>query len=549
MTEEVELYDSVVDRLLRDVNYSFPGYVPSKEAFAFFNFIQLVNGGRTENANPLVHYKMIDNLFHSDSEKHAIMSHRGIAKSMIFGVYLPLYMAVTGRMPGFGEVNYVIYVADSMENNVRTTMNTARDLYESSDFLQDKFETAKFTDTRMTLVRKEEIGKPLPIVQRRFYMAGYGASTGVRGTRKGTDRPQMALIDDLIKSNSDARSEAILRSIRETVYSDVMNALHPSQRKIIWTGTPFNQNDPLYMAIDSGVWTPSVYPVATDISTDMDESDFEGSWPDRFTYKSVMKNYTDSIADGSIEEFMQEMMLRITSDENRLIPDSYLIWYNRDDVLKNKEAYNFYVTTDLATSKSSTADMAVILIWAINHKGDHMLVDGQAKRGDPSEHISDLFDLCAKYNPLSVGIEISGQQATFASMLRDKMVQENRYFNIYEQKHGTPGIRTPHGKNKYTNFLGILHLFSNNKIWFPNEMKAEFLIQEALNELRGVSKTNTGKRIGSAKHDDVIDCMAQLQHMDIHAPSETQKFAPNEDTGIYELMPDDEDLGGSSYVF
>ena len=548
MAAAVEVYESVVDKLLRDVDYSFPGFIPSKETFAFFNFIQLVNGGRTENSNPLVHYKMIDDLFHADSEKHAIMSHRGIAKSMIFGVYLPLYMAVTGKMPGFGDVNYVIYVADSMENNVRTTMNTARDLYESSDFLQDKFETAKFTDTRMTLVRKQEYGKTLPVAARRFYMAGYGASTGVRGTRKGTDRPQMALIDDLIKSNSDARSEAILRSIRETVYSDVMNALHPSQRRIIWTGTPFNQNDPLYMAIDSGVWTPSVYPVAQDIGMDLNEPDFIGSWPDRFTYKAVMKNYRDSVADGSIEEFMQEMMLRITSDENRLIPDSSVVWFNRDDVLRNKEQYNFYVTTDLATSKASTADLAVILVWAINSKGDHMLVDGQAKRGDPNDHIEDLFNLCARYSPLSVGIEISGQQSTFVSMLRTKMVAENRYFNVYEQSPGKPGIKTPVGKNKYTNFLGILHLFSNHKIWFPNEMKTEFLIQEALNELRGVSKTNTGKRIGSAKHDDIIDCMAQLQHLNIIAPSETQSFKPNEDTGIYELVADEPE-SSSSYVF
>ena len=131
------------------------------------------------------------------------------------------------------------------------------------------------------------------------------------------------------------------------------------------------------------------------------------------------------------------------------------------------------------------------------------------------------------------------------------MVIENRYFTIHEQKPGKPGIAPVRGVNKYTNFLGINHLFSNQKIWFPNEMKHEFLIQEAMNEIRGVSKTNTGKRIGSAKHDDVIDCMAQLQHLNIIKPSEEKEFRPNEETGVYELVEidHDDDFGGSSYVF
>ncbi|RLA58887.1 MAG: hypothetical protein DRQ78_11315 [Epsilonproteobacteria bacterium] len=546
-----EFFESIVDNLLREVDYSFPGFVPSTETFAFFNFIQLVNGGKTENSNPLVHYKMIDNIFTSKNRKHAILSHRGIAKSTLMGVYLPLYVATTGNFPGFGSVNYMIYVADSMENNVRTTMNTIRDVYESSDFLKDKFEIAKFTDTRFTLVRHQVLGESKSVSERRLYMSGYGSSTGVRGTRKGQDRPQVALVDDLIKSNADARSEAILRSIRDTVFSDIKAAMHPTHQRIIWTGTPFNQNDPLYMAIESGAWEPSVYPVCEEISSNITEKDFSGSWPDRFTYESVMENYTDSVADGSVEEFMQEMMLRISSEENRLIDEGKLIWFNKKDVLENRSAYNWYITTDLATRKEKTSDFAVILIWAINSKGDHLLVDGQAKRGEPNDHIEALFDYCQKYNPLSVGIEITGQQVTFVDMLRNKMIQENRYFNIHEQKPGKPGITGSGRTSKYEKFLGVLHLFSNNKIWVPRDMKKSFLIQEFLNELRGVSTTNTGKRIGSAKHDDILDCISQVQYMNIVSPSEEKEFRPNKETGVYELvdLEEDEFFGGSSYIF
>ena len=48
-----------------------------------------------------------------------------------------------------------------------------------------------------------------------------------------------------------------------------------------------------------------------------------------------------------------------------------------------------------------------------------------------------------------------------------------------------------------------------------------------------------------------IDCMAQLQHLNIIRPSDEKEFKPNPDTGVYELVEIDYDYegGGSSYIF
>jgi hypothetical protein len=256
-----------------------------------------------------------------------------------------------------------------------------------------------------------------------------------------------------------------------------------------------------------------------------------------------MRSYKEAMMSGTIDDFMQELMLRITSEENQLIDVSRIPWFSRSDLLRNKDAYNWYIVTDLAVSKASTADLAVIIVIAVDAKGNHFIVDGQAKRGDPSDHINDVFDYAQKYNPLSVGIEISGQQAAFVSMLRDKMIRENRFFHIHEQVPGKPGIRTPVGKNKYTNFLGILHLFSNQKLWLPKELRETFFIQEMLQELKGVTKTNTGKRIGVSKHDDVIDALAQIQHLNVVLPSEQQTTQHKNSDGIWaieEIEPEEE---------
>jgi len=65
---------------LKEVDYRSP-YVPSPEAVAFVNFIKLVEGGEPENKTPVVHLKILDNIF-SKHKRHAIMSHRGIAKAL-----------------------------------------------------------------------------------------------------------------------------------------------------------------------------------------------------------------------------------------------------------------------------------------------------------------------------------------------------------------------------------------------------------------------------------------------------------------------------------
>ena len=39
---------------------------------------------------------------------------------------------------------------------------------------------------------------------------------------------------------------------------------------------------------------------------------------------------------GQLDSFNQELMLRITSEEDRLIDDSDIIWYKRKNVLDNK---------------------------------------------------------------------------------------------------------------------------------------------------------------------------------------------------------------------
>jgi len=309
----------------------------------------MVEGGESENKTPVVQYHMIDGFVADDDEGLDLinMCHRGIAKSTL-KEYLILYIGLYGELPVFGKVPYALYVSDSIENGVKKMRKSLEYRWFNSDFLQEYIPTTKFTDVRWEFINK---------YGNSFVVSGYGAKTGVRGTRENGSRPVLALLDDLI-SDADARSATVIADVEDTVTKAIDYALHPQKRKIIWSGTPFNARDPLYKAVESGAWRVNVYPVCEKFPCTREE--FRGSWEDRFDYDYVLKQYKKAIRQGKLASFNQELMLRIMSDEDRLIQDSDISWYKRRNLIKNRHLFNFYITTDFATSEKTAADYSVI---------------------------------------------------------------------------------------------------------------------------------------------------------------------------------------------
>jgi len=333
----------------------------------------------------------------------------------------------------------------------------------------------------------------------------------VRGAKEMGKRPQLAVLDDLI-SDEDARSATVIAAVEDTVYKAVNYALHPTKNMIIWSGTPFNAKDPLYKAVESGAWVVNVFPVCEQFPCARE--DFRGSWPDRFTYDYVKKQYDDAVKLGKIDTFNQELMLRIMSDEDRLIQDHDIAWYKVDAVLRNKQRFNFYITTDFATSEKQKADYSVISVWAYNNAGDWLWVDGICKRQTMDKNIDDLFRLAQVYRPQQVGIEVTGQQQGFVNWIQGEMLNRNIYFPLASDSNsGAPGIRP--NTNKLVRFNTMVPFFKARKVFFPVEKKNSEPVAEAMNELE--LATPGGFK---SKHDDFIDTISMLASLTPWKPSE-----------------------------
>ena len=534
-----------VETWLNEMDYVFVGYMPTDMALLFVNFIKEVNNGAEENETPIVHLKMLDGVFNSE-RRCAIMCHRGIGKTTLFGEYLILFIASFGHLPGFGKVNLLLYVTDSIENGVKNLRRNVEFRYQESEFLQklipnrklgvgengtgfvsaDKFEEQaaggrKFTDIRLEFVNHKG---------HTTIVKGFGAKTGVRGTKELGQRPTLAILDDLV-SDTDAESETVINTIENTIYKAVSKALHPTKQKIIWLGTPFNARDPLYKAVESGAWKVSVYPVCEKFPCT--EAEFRGSWPDRFPYSYVKDEYDEAQALGKPENFDQELMLRIMSAEDRIVTDAEIQWYKRTPLLQYRNRFNFYITSDFATKAEQKNDFSVILVWAINNIGHWFLVDGMCRKQLMNKNIDDLFYYAQKYNPQSVGIEVSGQQGGFVTWIQDQMMDRNVWFT-FASDGIDPGIKP--NTNKMVRFNVVLPWFKAKKMFFPQELATTPLMLEVINELTLACKGGF-----KSKHDDCLDAISMLGSMQVWRPSEEVNLHQSKD-GLWEMDEDADEI-------
>ncbi|RLA60971.1 MAG: hypothetical protein DRQ78_09045, partial [Epsilonproteobacteria bacterium] len=85
-------------------------YKPSVDSIKFFLWMNTYFD--EENKSAESHFQLMDHVFSKPQFKGFECS-RGLAKSTLIGIYTLLYLAYLGRKPGFGRVDYVLYIMDT----------------------------------------------------------------------------------------------------------------------------------------------------------------------------------------------------------------------------------------------------------------------------------------------------------------------------------------------------------------------------------------------------------------------------------------------------
>lgn len=514
---------------LSKVNYSYDeNYLPSLETIKFVQFIRDVSNGGEENKTPDCHLKLLDKLFSKNSKRKAIMCARGMGKTSLVAEFGLLYGACFNTLFGLDDLQVVMYIGNSMTRGVKDLRRQIESRYYNSPYLQKMIPNQKFkwegtdttskypmplsendlndihnaginiTDTRLELVN---------VNKRPFVIRCFGIASGIRGFKEHMQRPQMAIFDDIIK-DIEASSQVTMEKIEDIVYKAVGQALHPTNKMQIWIGTPFNSKDPLYKAIESGSWDYMLLPICERFPCD--EKDFKGAWEDRFPYSAIKEEYNVLVSQGQVKAFYQELMLQITPDEDLLVPRGN-VKEIEDKVLReiSQDNFNFYITTDFAFTEKESSDYSVISVFAVNSNQDFILVDGNIYKQDMRKTIDELFKYAQKYRPLEVGIEITGQQIGFVSLLEKEQLIKQIYFRIRQ-------IRPT--KDKFSRFALFTPRFLAQKIHITSRMLNSAYGKEFEDELYKVTKNGF-----KSKHDDILDTFSMLQDLDIIYPMYQEK--------------------------
>lgn len=524
------------------------GYIPSEEALKFISFIRAA--GNEEFTSPEIHYRMADKLFSADKADKNVLEEccRGVGKSTV-AEYAVIYAAALGEWPGFGKCPFIIFLGASAEGNVKQFFKNVASKVTNSTFLSSVVTVKRVTDKEIELVNSDGV---------EIFIAGKGMNVNWRGARSPAGhRPSILLADDILHNDS-ATSETIRKTIETNWFASALPALAP-RHKIIYIGTPISEDDLLHKLKNSGSYSVVRFPLCEKFP--VPEEEYRSVWPDRFTYGYASDMYNQFKAAGTTQLFYQEYLLQVTDLSTLLVEDEDIQWYDPTIIKKNKGNYNFYISTDFATSVKKSADFSTIGVWAVSSNSDWLLVDGQCKRQSMQENIDDLFRYVKRWSPLSVGIESSGQQGGFISIIQEMMMKRNIWFTI-AKKAGSKDLGIRPLRDKDHRFVtGVQPKFKQNKIWLPqpelcNNISGGLggLVEELTHEL---SRYTLAGGVKALAHDDALDLLNQLSEMDIYVPSDdsvapTQTVFTSDGTqweGVWDDEHDDEAYTKNSVIF
>lgn len=562
-----------VEDALDNVDLHFSKYVPSSSSLEFFALMRVFFGEDFEIPSPKFHYFVVDCLLGNIKKEDfpypswvmdnvdinysqiGILSSRGSAKSTVATLFYPIYACVKGSTAVTGPLSHILILSDSQKGGARDQALLMGNAFEKSKFAKSWFEKIRFTESEVELIRK---GKG-PKENRHMLIKYKGSQTG--GIRSGSrnpitgDRYALVIADDVIKSEAEAYSETIMGNVTTALTSDALNAMRAKNTQLVIINTPFHTNDPIYKLVESGGFTPLVTPICKQIYDGMPKEEFVGLWPDMHDYESVMKRYRNAVATNSTRNFNQELMLRVSNEEDRMVADDMIQWYDRKMIVKMLVGYNLYITTDFTTTSEAKSDYSGLALWAVSYNGDYFLLDLCLKKQSIQEQYNELFRMVNFWRrggrDIQVGVEIDGQQKAHLFSLKEMMIKKGIYFNFARQK-GAPiareGILSKSGgSSKHERFRYIMPYFQNRKFWFPEELRDTPDMKEGLKQLKYTTYT------GFAAHDDFNDLISQLGMMDIMVPSEEMgnySEEENVNSGIWaELDSDEDDWSGGSTVF
>lgn len=330
-----------------------------------------------------------------------IMAFRGSAKSTIMTMSYPIW-AIVGRQ----QKKFVVIASQTQYQARVHLMNIKREL-ESNELLAN--------DLGPFVEQHEEWGSTsLYIPKYNARITAISTEQSVRGIRHGHKRPDLIIADDVEDVSSVKTAEG--RNKTFDWYTGEIIPAGDTYTKRIVVGNLLHE-DSLLMRLKGRI--------------DRDEIDGSftewpiirggaSTWPGKFPDLAAVKRMERSV--GSRISWEREYMLNLVADDDQIISDEMIHYYDELPTFLNGQYRRIIVGVDLAISKNDKADFTAILIMDVRGSGSnqrmYILPNIVNKRMSFHETIDHLRQTSDYYNYPKLYVEQTAYQAAAVQQLQ-----------------------------------------------------------------------------------------------------------------------------------
>lgn len=399
----------------------------------------------------------------------AITAFRGSAKSTIISLSFPLW-AILGKL----QVKFVLILGQT-QAQARQHLKNLKDEIERNTLLRNDlgpFEEREDEWNSSSIV--------LPLLGARITAAS--TETSVRGIRHGPHRPQLIICDDVEDLNSVKTKES-----RDKTYQwltgEVIPAGTPKTRTFI-IGNLLHE-DAILKRFERGILAGEIGGIYREYP--LIGRDNVCLWPGKYPTPESIREERMRI--GSEAAWQREFMLRIISDQERVIHPE---WLRRYDHIPAHTSPNFLYTAtgmDLAISKSDTADFTAMVSARIFREKNQVIayilpnaVNAHLTAMETVERSKLLSSSLQNGHSHYFYVEDVGYQSAMVELLDDAGLEAE-------------GMKTK-GQDKRGRLALVANMVQSGKVFFPKK-GAEDLIAQLVG-------------FGTERYDDLADAFAIL---------------------------------------
>lgn len=350
-------------------------------------------------------HDQIFDLIDSGAKKIAIAAPRGIGKTTIA-------RTVASKGIIFRDVNFISYVSNSATSAEMQTENIKRELLANQD-IRKIFGSIRISDVDFEL--EESFSKSSWVSFGNTLIMPRGSGQQVRGLIWGKHRPQLVIIDDF--ENKDEIMNPEQRSKwKSWFHSDLEKSINRylDDWRFIYIDTLKHEDSLLQELIDSSDWESITLSICDD--------KYNSLAPDYISTIELKEEVETHREKGALDIFYMEYMNLPVSTEDASFKQEYFKYYDEPQLDKSK-IETVIIVDPAKTVKMQSSESAIVGIGIDYATNAIYFRDCIAEKLYPDELYNAMFDMRARLNVHTVGIEVTGLEEFIKQPIENEMMK------------------------------------------------------------------------------------------------------------------------------